>query len=73
MADLIAANLKVARLQALADQQGTEINRLADIQNRPLTVNVVALSHLLPKPFSGIDDQVDCEDFFKRCFLARYS
>ncbi len=44
MAELVATNLDVARLQALADQQGVEINRLVDIQNRPLTVNVETMS-----------------------------
>ncbi len=44
MVELVAANLEVARLQALPDWQGAEINRLADIQNRPLTVNVEELS-----------------------------
>ncbi len=66
MAELVAANLEVARLQALADQQGAEINRLADIQNRPLTVNVEALSDLLPEAYSGCNDKIDPEDFFKK-------
>ncbi len=66
MAELVAANLEVTSLQALADQQGAEINRLADIQNRPLTVNVEALSDLLPDPFSGMDEMVHAENFFKK-------
>ncbi len=66
MAELIAANLEVARLLALVDQQGIEINRLADIQTRPLTANVETLSDLLPQPFSGINDKIDCKDFFQR-------
>ncbi len=51
MAELVAANAEVARLQTLFDKQKIEIDRLKNRQNSPLTVNVEVLSDFLPNHF----------------------
>ncbi len=66
MAELVEANADITRLRDMFELHTQEINRLATLQNRPLAVNVEAISDLLIDPFSGIDDNVDCEDFFKK-------
>ncbi len=66
MADLAEAIAEIARLHDLYREQGLELNRLAAVQNRPLQVNVEAISDLLPEAFSGTDDSVSSEDFFKK-------
>ncbi len=66
MADLAEAIAEIARLHDLYREQGLELNRLAAVQNRPLQVNVEAISDLLPDAFSGTDDSVSSEDFFQK-------
>jgi len=55
MADQDVRGLNAADLQALHDAI-----------NRPVNITIETLSDLMPEPFSGDDDTVDCEDFFKK-------
>ncbi len=66
LAEMDDVILEIATLHDLYGQQGLEIDRLAAVQNMPLTVNVEKISDLIPKSFSGIDDSVSLEDFFKK-------
>ncbi len=66
MAELAEATAEIARLHDIYRQQGVEIDRLAAMGNKPLTVNVEVISDLLHDPFSGTGDSVDWEDFFKK-------
>ncbi len=65
MVDIVAANAKITRLRDMFDLQTQEI-KFVTLQNRLLTVNVEAISDLLPDSFSGIDDNDDCDDLFKK-------
>lgn len=69
MAELADTQAEIARLHDMYRQQAKEINRLAALVNRPLTVNVEAISDL-PDPFSGIDECRLQRLFFKKCVLV---
>ncbi len=66
MAELAEAVAEIARYHDMYREQGLEIDRLAAVQNRPLQVNIEAISDLIPDSFSGTDDSVSSDDFFKK-------
>ncbi len=68
---ILEANAQITKLRDRFDLQAQEINRFSTIQNRPLTVNVEAISDLLPDSFLRIDDNVDFEDFFQEICIHR--
>ncbi len=63
MAELAEAQGEIGRLHDMCRQQGIEIDRLTDLGNRPVNVNVEAISDLLP---DSTQEGVDVEDFFKK-------
>ncbi len=63
---IFEAVAEIARLHDLYRQQGLEIDRLAAVQNRPLTVNIESISDFIPESFSGTDDSMSSEDLFKK-------
>ncbi len=73
MAELAEAQTEIGRLHDMFRQQRIEIDRLTALGNRPVNVNVEAISDLLPDSFSGTQEGVEVEDFFKNFESWQYT